>query len=68
VLFPARAKQVLDWETVNKLCDQNRDFEKFIQDVKIDFDSKRVHRSEYDQIIKDPIKYINDKLKIEQED
>jgi len=68
VLFPAKAKQVLDWETVNKLCDQNRDFEKFIQDVKIDFDSKRVHGSEYDSIVKDPIKYIKDKLKIEQED
>jgi hypothetical protein len=68
VLFPAKAKQVLDWETVNKLCDQNQDFQKFVQDVKIDFDSKRVHRSEYDDIIKDPIKYIKDKLKIEQED
>ncbi len=68
VLFPARSRQILDWETVNKLCDQNRDFEKFIQDVKIDFESKRVHRSEYDPIIKDPIKYIKDKLKIEQED
>jgi hypothetical protein len=68
VLFPAKARQVLDWETVNKLCDQNRDFEKFIQDVKIDFESKRVHSSEYDTIIKDPIKYIKDKLNIEQED
>ncbi|MCK4716443.1 MAG: hypothetical protein KAT54_06520, partial [Candidatus Marinimicrobia bacterium] len=48
VIFPARSKQSLDWETVNKLCDQNKDFEKFIQDVKIDFDSKRIHRSEYD--------------------
>lgn len=68
VLFPARSKQVLDWETVNKLCDQNRNFEKFIQDVKIDFDSKRIHRPEYDEIDKDPIKYIKDKLGIEQED
>jgi len=68
VLFPARSRQALDWDTVNKLCDQNTDFGKFIQDVKIDFDSKRMHRSEYDQIIKDPAKYISDKLKIEQED
>lgn len=68
VIFPARSKQSLDWETVNKLCDQNKDFEKFIQDVKIDFDSKRIHRSEYDQIVPDPTKYIKDKMKIEQED
>ena len=68
VLFPARSKEILDWETINKLCDQNRIFAKFIQDVKIDFDSKRIHRSEYEEILPDPIKYIKDKLKIEQED
>ena len=68
VLFPARSRQVLDWETVNKLCEQNTDFEKFIQDVKIDFDSKRVHSSEYDAVIKDPAEYIKDKLKVEQAD
>ncbi len=68
VLFPAKSRQVLDWETVNKLCEQNKDFGKFIQDVKIDFDSKRIHRSEYDSIVKDPVKYIEDRLNIEQED
>lgn len=68
VLFPARSRQSLDWEAVNKLCEQNSDFEKFIQDVKIDFDSKRVHPSEYDAIIKDPAKYIRDRLKVEQTD
>lgn len=67
VLFPARSRQILDWETVNKLCDQNRDFAKFIQDVKIDFDSKRIHRAEYDQVLKDPANYIKDKMKIEQD-
>ena len=51
---------------VNKLCEQNPHFEKFIQDVKIDFDSKRVHASEYDGVIKDPAKYIRDKLKLQQ--
>ncbi len=66
VLFPARSRQILDWETVNKLCDQNRDFAKFIQDVKIDFDSKRIHPAEYDPVLKDPANYITDKMKIEQ--
>ncbi len=67
-IFPARSRETLDWETVNKLCEQNKDFEKFVQDVRIDFDSKRFHPSEYDKILLDPIKYIKDKLKIEQAD
>jgi hypothetical protein len=68
VIFPAHSRKILDWETVNKLCEQNNDFEKFIQGVRIDFESKRFHSSEYDEIVKDPIKYIKEKLKIEQED
>ncbi len=68
VLFPARSRDMLDWETVNKLCEQNKDFAKFIQDVKIDFESERVHRSEYDPVIKGPEKYIWDKMKISQTD
>jgi hypothetical protein len=66
VLYPARIRDGLDWETINKLCEQNTDFEKFIQDVKIDFESKRIHRAEYDDIPKDPRKYISEKMKIEQ--
>ncbi|HUT52429.1 MAG TPA: HTH domain-containing protein [bacterium] len=65
ILYPARSRSALDWETINKLCEQNTDFEKFIQDVKIDFESKRIHRSEYDEVIADIGKYIKDKLKIE---
>jgi hypothetical protein len=63
-LYPAKQKENLDWETINKLCEQNSDFEKFVQDVKIDFESKRIHRSEYDEIPKDPIKYLSEKMKI----
>lgn len=66
VLYPARIRGTLDWETINKLCDQNPDFAKFVEDVKIDFESKRIHRAEYDDIIKEPAQYIIEKLKIEQ--
>ncbi len=66
VLYPARVRGNLDWETINKLCEQNRDFEKFVDDVKIDFESKRIHKSEYDDVIKNPAQYIQEKLKIEQ--
>lgn len=58
ILFPARPKTNLDWETINKLCAQNEDFKKFIQDVKIDFESCKIHNSEYDEIIDDPDEYI----------
>ncbi|MBI3195532.1 MAG: hypothetical protein HYZ34_13860 [Ignavibacteriae bacterium] len=58
ILFPARIKPSLDWETMNKLCEQNPDFQKFIQDVKIDFESKRIHKSEYDRIVDNPEGYI----------
>jgi uncharacterized protein len=68
ILYPARIKNFLDWETINKLCEQNTDFEKFLQDVKIDFESRRIHRSEYDQVISDIGSYIRDKLKIEPSD
>ena len=63
VLFPAKHKEKLDWDTMNKLVEQNKDFAKFIQDVKIDFESKRIHKSEYDKIIEDPEKYIKKYIK-----
>jgi hypothetical protein len=66
ILYPARFRESLDWETINKLCEQNRDFDKFLQDVKIDFESKRIHRSEYDEVSKDIARYIKEKMKIEQ--
>lgn len=66
ILYPARIRESLDWEAINKLCELNQDFEKFLQDVKIDFESKRVHRAEYDDVVKEIARYIRDKLKIEQ--
>ena len=64
ILYPAHSRESLDWETINKLCEQNPDFDKFLQDVKIDFESKRIHRPEYDEVAKDIAKYIKDRLKI----
>lgn len=67
ILYPARNRETLDWETINKLCESNSDFEKFLQDVKIDFESKRIHRAEYDEVLKEVRRYIKDKLGIEQD-
>lgn len=65
ILFPAHKRKELDWETMNKLCDLNKKFERFIQDIKIDFDSKRIHKSEYDEIISNPNAYCEKLLKKE---
>jgi hypothetical protein len=65
VIFNAYKKKELDWETMNKLSEINSDFKKFLQDVKIDFDSKRIHKSEYDGIINDPEIYIKKSIKKE---
>lgn len=64
ILYPANDKEDLDWEAINKLCEKNPDFERFLQDVKIDLESKRIHRSEYDDVLKDVHKYIRDKLRV----
>jgi uncharacterized protein len=66
VLFPAHSRAYLDWETINKLCEQNPDFDRFLQDVKIDFESKRIHKAEYDEVPRNITDYIKDKLKIAQ--
>lgn len=58
VLFPSRPKDYLDWETMNKLCEQNPDFETFIDDVQRDYAGKKIHPSEYESIIDDPEGYI----------
>jgi hypothetical protein len=58
VVYPARAKSILDWETINKLCEQNKDFAEFLRSVKIDVNARKVHRGEYDAVIKDIESYV----------
>jgi hypothetical protein len=53
VVYPARAKANLDWETMNKLCEESEDFRSFLQSVKIDVNARKVHREEFDRVIKD---------------
>ncbi|MDV2686482.1 HTH domain-containing protein [Alkalihalophilus lindianensis] len=50
VLFPARYKQNLDWETMNKITVQNPDFKKFIKRVKNDLNSHEVIKQMYDKV------------------
>jgi hypothetical protein len=58
VVYPARAKGNLDWETINKLCEENEGFQTFLQSVKIDVNARKVHRAEYDPVIKEIEAYV----------
>ena len=49
---------------MNKLCEQNSDFRKFLRNVKIDFESGYIHRAEFDEVKKDIDDYIRKTLKI----
>lgn len=50
IMYPAKAKETLDWEGINKLC-VNRDFRDFITRVRVDFTSKEIRKEKYDQIL-----------------
>jgi len=63
VLFPAKERENLDWELMNKLCEQNEDFESFIDNVRKDFEVNTIHPSVYDEIISDVEKYTAKLLK-----
>ncbi len=58
IIIPARYKESLDWETIDKLT-MNRDFKELITTIKIDTNSKKVHRKEYDPVLEiDQLKLI----------
>ena len=59
VVYPARPKGSLDWETMNKLCEENSDFQNFLQSVRIDVNARKVHRAEYDPVIVDIDGYVH---------
>ena len=50
ILFPARFKSELDWDTINKLSMENRDFKEFVKRIKIDISSKEVRKEKYDKV------------------
>lgn len=47
IIIPAKHKKNLDFETINKLA-MNSDFREFIETVKIDLTSRKIHNKEYD--------------------
>lgn len=51
VLFPAKFKEYLDWDAINKLT-INSDFKEFLKRIKIDISSKEIRKEKYDKILK----------------
>lgn len=53
VIFSAKHKNELDWESINKLAEINPDFRKFLADVGAALQTSRVYDSEFDNVFKD---------------
>lgn len=51
ILLPARAKEVVDWDTVNKLASINCDFREFLRRIRIDMTSREVRKEWYDPVM-----------------
>jgi uncharacterized protein len=49
ILLPAKFKENLDWETINKLA-MNKDFEEFLKRIKVDITSREIRKEKYDKI------------------
>jgi len=64
ILFPARVKPEIDWDTANRLAKQNKDFSDFLNSVSEDCSVKKV-KSVYDKVypIEEIIKRIKEKTK-----
>lgn len=60
ILFSARSKEFLDWETMDRLVEENKDFSSFIQDLVEDIELGKV-KSTYDKCLNvdEYEKYIN---------
>jgi len=50
ILFPAKSKDDLDWETINKLAGENSDFREFLARVKNDLASGEVRKEKYEPV------------------
>ncbi len=50
IILPARYKDNLDWETINKLT-MNPDFKNFLKRIRIDLNSSEVRKEQYDKVL-----------------
>ena len=50
ILLPAKEKEFIDWDTIDRLVDENRDFKQFVCDVREDIEVSKV-KSIYDKVL-----------------
>ena len=50
VIIPAKPKETLDWETINKLCNVNPDFKGFVEGVKDNAKITKIQKDLYDKV------------------
>jgi len=50
ILFSAKSREDLDWDSINKLTAMNPDFKDFLNRIKIDISSKEIRKEKYDKI------------------
>lgn len=51
IILPAKAKDIIDWDTVNKLSSINPDFRDFLKRIRIDMTSREVRKEMYDSVL-----------------
>jgi hypothetical protein len=51
ILFPARTRENLDWEAMNKLAEENPDFKEFLKRVSTDISSREIREEKYDKVL-----------------
>jgi hypothetical protein len=50
IIFPAKLKDSLDWESINKLC-INEDIKEFFTRIRVDLTSKEIRKEKYDSVL-----------------
>ena len=62
VVFPARSKEIIDWDTVNRLAEDSPDFKRFISNLVEDIKLGKI-KSNYDKVMNDEEfnKYLREK-------
>lgn len=51
IRFPAKVRENLDWETINKLAVMNKDFNVFVKRIRNDLKSNEIRKEKYDRIL-----------------
>lgn len=53
ILYPAKYRETIDWDTVDRLAAQNPEFKKFMNSTISDIKGRKIHPGEYDELFAD---------------